>query len=91
MGHYIKHKKNYWDRKIFNKDEKFDLEILSHKSLEIKKSKYLFKKYVELVCLEMSYYCNRACSYCPVALFERSDRNLEIDDELLELLNSKLK
>ena len=24
MGHYIKHKKNYWERKIFNEDSKFD-------------------------------------------------------------------
>ena len=25
MGYYIKHKKNYWDRKIFNQDDKFDI------------------------------------------------------------------
>ena len=37
MGHYIKHKKNYWDRKVFNQDSKFDLEILSYKKLEIDK------------------------------------------------------
>lgn len=91
MGHYIKHKKNYWDRKIFNQDDKFDLEILNYKNLEVKKAKYLFKKYVELICLEMSYYCNRACSYCPVALYERSDKNLEIDDQLLNSITSSLK
>ena len=34
MGHYIKHKKNYWDRKVFNQDSKFDVEILSYKKLE---------------------------------------------------------
>lgn len=91
MGYYIRHKKNYWERKIFNKNEKFDTEVLSYNSLEVKKSKYLFKKYVELVCLEMSYYCNRACSYCPVALFERSDKNLEIDNQLLETITKSLK
>lgn len=91
MGHYIKHKNNYWDRKIFNQNEEFDLEILSFKNLEVKKAKYLFKKYVELICLEMSYYCNRACSYCPVALFERSDKNLEIDEELLNTIINSLK
>ena len=68
MGYYIKHKQNYWERKVFNKDTEFDLEVLSFKDLEIEKAKQLFKKYVELVCLEMSYYCNRACSYCPVTL-----------------------
>lgn len=91
MGHYIKHKKNYWDRKVFNQDSKFDLEILSYKKLEIEKARDLFKKYVELVCLEMSYYCNRACSYCPVALFERSDKNLEIDEDLLSNIIFSLK
>jgi len=82
MGHYIKYNKNYWDRKIFDENSKFDTEILKHQSVGINKSQNLFKKYVELVCLEMSYYCNRACSYCPVAIYERSDKNLEIDNEL---------
>ena len=91
MGYYIKHKKNYWDRKIFEKTKDFDIEILKFKKLESDKSKFLFKKYVELICLEMSYYCNRACSYCPVATFERSDKKLEIDDELLESIINSLK
>jgi hypothetical protein len=89
MGHYIKYNKNYWDRKIFDENSKFDTEILKHQSVGINKSQNLFKKYVELVCLEMSYYCNRACSYCPVAIYERSDKNLEIDNELfLSIINS---
>ena len=91
MGHYIKHKKNYWERKIFDKNVKFDLEILSYQELEINKARNLFKKYVELVCLEMSYYCNRACSYCPVAIYERNDKNLEIDKTLLHSIISSLK
>lgn len=91
MGIYIKHKKNYWERKIFDKENEFDIEILKYKNLETLKSQNLFKKYVELVCLEMSYYCNRACSYCPVAIFERSDKNLEIEDELLDSIIRSLK
>ena len=91
MGYYIKHKQNYWERKVFNKDTEFDLEVLSFKDLEIEKAKQLFKKYVELVCLEMSYYCNRACSYCPSALYERSDKNLEIDDDLFATIIESLK
>ena len=91
MGYYIKHKQNYWERKVFDKNTEFDLEVLSHADLEITKAKQLFKKYVELVCLEMSYYCNRACSYCPVALYERSDKNLEIDDDLLFTIIESLK
>ena len=91
MGHYIKHKKNYWDRKIFDRKKNFDIEILKFKKLESDKSKFLFKKYVELICLEMSYYCNRACSYCPVSTFERSDKKLEIDDKLLKSIINSLK
>ena len=91
MGIYIKHKKNYWERKIFDNENEFDIEILKYKNLETLKSQDLFKKYVELVCLEMSYYCNRACSYCPVAIFERSDKNLEIDDELFDSIIRSLK
>ena len=52
MGHYIKHKKNYLERKIFDKNVKFDLEILRYQKLEINKARNLFKKYVELVCLK---------------------------------------
>ena len=43
MGHYIKYKKNYWERKIFDKNVKFDLEILSYQELEINKARNLFK------------------------------------------------
>ena len=28
MGYYIKHKQNYWERKVFDKDTEFDLEVL---------------------------------------------------------------
>ena len=38
----------------------------------------------------MSYYCNRH-AYCPVALYERSDKNLEIDDDLLVTITEALK
>lgn len=91
MGYYIKHKKNYWERKVFNNTDNFDLEVLDFKKINIEKARNLFKKYVELVCLEMSYYCNRACSYCPVALYERSDKNLEIDNKLLSTITESLK
>jgi hypothetical protein len=88
MGIYIKHKKNYWERKILN-NNKLDLELFKPTEIELDRSKKIFKKYVELVCLELSYYCNRACSYCPVSIFERSDKNLELDTELFtNIINS---
>ena len=43
MGYYIKHKQNYWERKVFDKDTEFDLEVLSYKDLEINKAKLLLK------------------------------------------------
>tara|TARA_B110000967_G_C18898139_1_gene572372 strand:+ start:3099 stop:4118 length:1020 start_codon:yes stop_codon:yes gene_type:complete len=91
MGHYIKHKENYWKRKVFNEKNNFDLDLLKYSDLDEEKSKQLFKKYVELVCLEMSYYCNRACNYCPVATLERDDKKLEIPDSVLDSVINSLK
>ena len=86
MSYYQKFEKNYWERKVFNKKRDFDLRLLKENQQELtyEESKNLFKKYVELVCLELSYYCNRACNYCPIHTMERSDKNLEISEEILE-------
>ena len=43
MGIYIKHKKNYWERKIFDNENEFDIEILKYKNLETLKSQNLLK------------------------------------------------
>ncbi len=86
MSYYQKFEKNYWERKVFNEKNDFDLRLLkeNQQQLSHEESKNLFKKYVELVCLELSYYCNRACNYCPIYTMERSDKNLEISEEVLE-------
>ena len=56
--------------------------------IELDRSKKIFKKYVELVCLELSYYCNRACSYC-LYQYLRSIKNLELDTEIFtNIVNS---
>ena len=34
MGHYIKYNKNYWDRKIFDENSKFDTELLKYQTIE---------------------------------------------------------
>ena len=91
MGHYIKYTKNYWDRKIFDENSKFDTEILKYQTIETNKSQNLFKNMLNWFALKMSYYCNRACSYCPVAIYERSDKNLEIDEELFLSIISFIK
>ena len=86
MSFYQKFEKNYWERKVLNKKNDFDLRLLKDNKKEINKDdqKKLFKNYVELVCLELSYYCNRACNYCPIYKMERSDKNLEMPEEMLE-------
>ncbi len=91
MSYYLKYKENYWNRKVFNKKNDFDLRLLKHSDLTEEESKKIFKKYVELVCLEMSYYCNRACNYCPVHTMERSDKNLEIPKDTFKYILSSLK
>ena len=67
----IKFEKNYWER-ILNNDFNFRLIKFSENSVNdhIK----IFKKYVETVSLETSYYCNRACNYCPVSQFDRKEK-----------------
>lgn len=90
MSYYQNYNKNYWERKVFNKKNDFDLRLLSHSKVSNVEAKKIFKKYVELVCLELSYYCNRACNYCPVHTFERSDKNLEIPEKILNHVASSL-
>ena len=91
MSYYLKYEGNYWDRKVLNKEKDFDLRLLKHSNLKEVEAKKIFKKYVELVCLEMSYYCNRACNYCPVHTMERSDKNLEIPKDKFDYIISSLK
>ena len=89
MSYYLNYKGNYWDRKVFNTQENFDLSLLKYSELSENISEQLFKKQVEIVCLEMSYYCNRACNYCPVHDLERSDKDLEIPEDIfVSVLNS---
>ena len=90
MSYYQTFNKNYWDRKVFNKKDDFDLRLLKDESINRENAKKIFKKYVELVCLELSYYCNRACNYCPVHTMERSDKNLEIPEKILSSVTSSL-
>ncbi len=90
MSYYQFFKKNFWERKVFNKENDFDLRLLRDQDVSEEDAKKIFKKYVELVCLELSYYCNRACNYCPVHTMERSDKNLEISEKILDSITNSL-
>jgi len=50
----------------------------------------LFKKFVCIVNLETSKYCNRKCSYCPVSLNDSRKNKLYMTDELFNNILSEL-
>lgn len=69
---YAENKKSvepYWQR-LFNDFE--PLLITTELINDIETQKLLFKKYVELINIETSSYCNRACVYCPDSSFDRN-------------------
>lgn len=53
--------------------------------------KRIFCEFVNVVYLELSSYCNRQCSYCPVSVYPRAQRDMgedifkKIMDELVEI------
>ncbi|MEK8019692.1 MAG: radical SAM protein, partial [Candidatus Parabeggiatoa sp.] len=52
--------------------------------------KSLFKKFVCIVNIETSTYCNRKCSYCPVSLDESRKNQVYMTDELFHKILSEL-
>jgi MoaA/NifB/PqqE/SkfB family radical SAM enzyme len=51
-------------------------------------AKELFKSHVEIVHIEISSYCNRRCSYCPVSTVDRLSSINYMDNEIfLKILN----
>lgn len=67
-GYYIR-RRDYWD--FFMKEEDNYLVFLDSNQIEEKKKIYAFNKFVNVVNLETSAYCNRKCRYCPMAFIER--------------------
>ena len=91
MTYYVKHKKHYWQRKLYKNPDKFDLRLLDYYKISQKESEILFKEYVEIIKLETSSYCNRVCNYCPVAEFGRKDKNLIISQSIMNSVRNALK
>lgn len=53
-----------------------------------KKAKYLFKKSVNLIEIEVFSHCNRKCSFCPNASIDRFSENIFMDENsYLKILN----
>ena len=91
MSYYVVHKKHYWQRKLLQNSKYFDLRLIRHKKISEKESEELFKKYVEIISLETSAYCNRVCNYCPVSIYKRTDKSLIISQSILNSIKKALK
>ena len=88
---YIKYNKNYWERKLIDDPKNFNVNLIKSSNLTIEQSKELFKKYVEIVNLETSAYCNRVCPYCPVAVYGRKDKTIQMSESMLSSVIVALK
>lgn len=49
---------------------------------DVKERERLFNEFVAVVYIELSAYCNRKCSYCPMSLYPREQKNM--DETLFE-------
>ena len=88
---YIKYNKFYWQRKLIDNPKNFNINLIKDQNLTQGESKNLFKKYVEIINLETSAYCNRVCPYCPVSIYERKDKTLKIPESILSSIITALK
>lgn len=81
----------YWDRlfELSDGELKKALEINEHLSETQKRD--LFRKFVCIVAIETSTYCNRSCDYCPIALpqYGRKKKNY-MPDSVWESIVSNL-
>ena len=79
--------KDYWSRKL----DSFDIDLLDpKKKINNKTQIELFKKNVEVIVFELSSYCNRQCSYCPLTEYKRNEE-LYMPDKIFQSIISDLK
>jgi hypothetical protein len=71
-------KHTYWEKILSN----FDANLINNSVVSLDNQKILFKKYVELINLETSSFCNRSCIYCPDSKFPR-DFKEQLDNEII--------
>ena len=88
---YIKYNKFYWQRKLLDNPKNFSINLIKDQKPTQEESKNLFKKYVEIINLETSAYCNRVCPYCPVSIYDRKDKTIKIPESILSSIITALK
>lgn len=59
-------------------------------SSDIKIAREVFKKFVCIINLETNAYCNRTCSYCPISLIDRKDRDKKMSDFIFNKIFDEL-
>ena len=78
---------DYWD--FLSKQDDKDMVFQCVDDPEQRKA--VFNKYVNIVHMELSTYCNRRCSYCPIAVYPREQEYMQdelfrkVIDELYEI------
>jgi len=90
-SYYVKYNKNYWQRKLIDNPKNFNINLIKNNKLTREESKNLFKKYVEIINLETSAYCNRVCPYCPVSIYARKNKTVKMSESLLSSVITALK
>ena len=78
MGKYYRTRRDYWN---FFLQEPDAVKIINPVKIQ-SEMQYLFRKYVDVVNIETSTYCNRKCTYCPISSVERNQSY--IDDWLIK-------
>jgi len=81
---------NFWDR-FLNDEDGLKYKLFYNTNLSKDDEKNLFSRYVEVINLETSTYCNRACNYCPLSRSKRGDSVEYIDDLLFDKIIDELK
>lgn len=79
----------YWH--YFLKQETIPKSLFYPKNIDIKEKIALFKKYVCIVNLETSTYCNRKCQYCPISLTDSRKKQDYMSDEIFNKILTELK
>lgn len=82
--------KNYWNYLIENIGEYKEL-FVKNEDMDVSLKKKIFKKFVGMVILETSSYCNRACKYCPLSISQRGKRRRHMDKKVLHKILEDLK
>lgn len=82
---------DFWKRFIKKDFDKLTKLFAGFDYLSEEEKKVLFKEFVEVINIETSSYCNRACIYCPLHYYNRGKRKEYINKEVFQKIINELK